>query len=405
VLLELAVALTSAGAVFTAALRARPRAAFIAGAILGLSGIAALILTGPNPSPDQAVSALVLPAASRAVVIAAAAAVALVVALAPPNVERSVLLTWGLAALAAMTAISAVPSIDLVALVLLAVAVLQAAAMGRRAFAARLRAPALAVALIALGVALARIQGPSILARFAAIGLVGGIGAAIGCLPFIHEFDPEERTAASPIPWLAFVGPVVALAVVSRADDLVPSAAGAFGAMLIGLGLLNMVWGSVASLGTENGAAAWHYSFMADWGLALCGFGLAVVDGQRAAVLVMVGILLNRLPLYIWSRQALREKTPNDRPFNLLAAAMLAGAAPFVGFAARVLLLRGATQVYWPLALVIGLCLLLWLPSSLRLGRTLGLPRGRQALGVGIALAINVVMGVYPQPILSLAGL
>jgi hypothetical protein len=175
--------------------------------------------------------------------------------------------------------------------------------------------------------------------------------------------------------------------------------------MVIGLGLLNMLWGSVASWRTENGAAAWHYSFMADWGLALCGFGLAVADGQRAALLVFYGILLSRLPLYLWSRQSLREKRPNDRPINLLAAAMLAGSAPFAGFAARVLLLRAATQLYWPLALVIGLGLLLWLPPSLRLGRSLGLPRGRQAWGIGIALAINVVIGLYPQPFLSLAGL
>ena len=84
---------------------------------------------------------------------------------------------------------------------------------------------------------------------------------------------------------------------------------------------------------------------------------------------------------------------------------MLAGAAPFAGLAARVLLLRGATEVYWPLALVIGLGLLMWLPPSLRLGRSLGLPRGRQALGVGIALGLNVAIGLYPQPILALAGL
>jgi hypothetical protein len=144
---------------------------------------------------------------------------------------------------------------------------------------------------------------------------------------------------------------------------------------------------------------------MADWGLAMCGLGLAVADGERAAMLILYGILLSRLPLYLWSRQSLREKRPNDRPINLLAAAMLAGSAPFAGFAARVLLLRGATQLYWPLALVIGLGMLLWLPPSLRLGRSLGLPRGRQAWGVGIALAINVVIGLYPQPFLSLAGL
>ncbi len=404
-MLELAVALPAAGAVGITALRARPRAAFAAGTILGLSGLAAIILTAPGRSSDQLGIALSLSSASRSLLIAAATALALVVALAPPNVERSTLLTWGLAGLAGMAAIAAAPSLDLAILAVLALAVLQAASAGRRSFATRMRAPVLAVGLLALGVAFARVQGPAILARFAAVALVAGMGAALGTLPFIHEFDPDERTAASPIPWVAFLGPVLALAVVSRAHSLVPSAGAAFGAMLIGLGLINILWGTIASWRTDNGAAAWHYSFMADWGLALCGFGLAVGDGQRAALLILFGILLSRLPLYLWSRQALREKTPNDRPFNLLAAAMLAGAAPFAGFTARVLLLRGATQLYWPLALVIGLSLLLWLPSSLRLGRSLGLPRGRQALGVGIALAVNVAVGVYPQPILSLAGL
>ncbi|HEV2035870.1 MAG TPA: hypothetical protein VGU71_17035 [Candidatus Dormibacteraeota bacterium] len=402
---ELAVALPAAGAAGIAALRARPRAAFAAGASLGLLGVAAIIFTAPGHSSDQLGIALTLSTASRCLLIAAATAVALVVALAPPTVERTTVLTWGLAGLAGMTAIAAAPSLDIVLLIVLGLAVLQAAAAGRRSFAVRMRAPALAVGLLALAIALARVQGPSIMARFGAVALVAGMGAALGTLPFIHEFDPDERTAASPVPWLAIVGPVLVLAVVSRAHDLVPSAGAAFGAMLIGLGLLNMLWGTIASWRTDNGAAAWHYSFMADWGLVLCGFGLAVNDGQRAALLVLLGIVLSRLPLYIWSRQALREKTPNDRPFNLLAAAMLAGAAPFAGFAARVLLLRGATQLYWPLALVIGLGLLLWLPSSLRLGRSLGMPRGRQALGVGIALAINVAIGVYPQPILALAGL
>jgi formate hydrogenlyase subunit 3/multisubunit Na+/H+ antiporter MnhD subunit len=175
--------------------------------------------------------------------------------------------------------------------------------------------------------------------------------------------------------------------------------------MLIGLGLLNILWGGLASWLTEKSMSAWHYSFMADWGLALCAFGVLVADGQAAAVLLLYGIVLSRLPLYLWSRQSLRESIQTDRPINLLAAAMLAGAAPFAGFAARLFLLRGATQLYWPLALVIGIGLLLWLPPSLRLGRSLGTPRGREALGVGIALALSVAIGIYPQPILSLAGL
>ena len=401
---ELAIVLPAAGSICAAGLRARPRAAFAAAAILGLAGVAALVLAGSSTSNQLGVS-LSLSSESRALLIAAAAALALVVALAPLLVERAILLTWGLAGLAGMAAIAAATSLDEIVLVVLALSILQAASTGSRSFAVRLRGPVVAAALLAFAAAAARSEGPPILSHFAAVGLVAGLSAGLGTLPYIHQFDPEERTATSPIPWMAFIGPVLALAVLTRARDLVPSEGAALGAMMIGLGLLNMLWGSLASWRTEVGAAAWHYSFMADWGLALCGLGLAIADGQRAALLVLYGMLLSRLPLYLWSRQSLREKRPNDRPINLLAAAMLAGSAPFAGFAARVLLLQGATQVYWPLALVIGLGLLLWLPPSLRLGRSLGLPRGRQAWGIGIALAANTVIGLYPQPFLSLAGL
>ena len=348
---------------------------------------------------------LPISAMSRALLVAAAGSLALVVAFPPPKPERTVLLIWGGAGIAAIAAIAAAPSLDLVILLTLGVAMLHAALAGRRTLAARLRAPALAVALLGLGLVFARLEGPTILAAFAAVGLVAGLAAALGVLPYIHEFDPEEVTAASPIVWMAFLGPILVVAVVTRARELIPEAGAAFGAMLIGLGLLNILWGSLASWLTEKGTSAWHYSFMADWGLVLCGFGVLVADGQAAALLVLYSIFLSRLPLYLWSRQPLRERIQTDRPINLLAAAMLAGSAPFAGFAARVLLLRGATQLYWPLALVIAIGLLLWLPPSLRLGRSLGLPRGRQAIGAGIALALSVAIGVYPQPILTLAGL
>lgn len=337
--------------------------------------------------------------------VAAAATLILVVATAPPRVARRTLLIWGLAGLAAMAAIALSPSLDLDLLILLVLVVLQAGLASRRDFATRLRAPALAIALLALGLAFERIQGPAVLQRFGAVGMVAGLVAAVGLLPYIHEFDPEESVVASPIPWIAFVGPFLGATVISRAGDFLPPEAGdAFGAMLIGLGLLNLLWGSAASWLTQNDAVAWRYSFMADWGLALCGFGLAIADGRSAALILLLSIVVGRLPLYLWSRQALRERTPTERPINLLVAAVLAGSAPFAGFAARVLLLRGATSLYWPLALVLAAGMLLWLPGSIRLGRGMGLPRGRQAVGVAIVLAVNVVLGVYPQPLLALAG-
>src|ERR1700675_307370 len=331
--------------------------------------------------------------------LAATVALGLAVAFAPPRVPRANVLTWGLLGLAGMAAMVVAPNLNLVLMILLVLAVLQARLASHRDFATRLRAPVLAIVLLALGLAFERMQGPVVLERFGAVGIVAGLVAAVGLLPYTHEFDPEESVVASPIPWIAFVGPLLAAAVVvSQASRVVPADAGdAFGAMLIGLGLLNMLWGSVGSWRTGNDAAAWRYSFMADWGLALCGFGLAIADGRAAALIILFSIVLGRLPLYLWSRQALRDKTPTERPINLLVAAVLAGSAPFAGFAARVLLLRGATSLYWPLALVLAAGMLLWLPGALRLGRSMGLPRGRQAIGVAIVLAVNVLLGVYPQ--------
>ena len=338
--------------------------------------------------------------------LAATVALGLAVAFAPPRVPRTNLLTWGLLGLAGMAAMAIAPSLDFVLLILLVLAVLQARLASHRDFATRLRAPVLAVVLLALGTALERMQGPVVLDRFGAVGIVAGLVAAVGLLPYAHEFDPEESVVASPIPWIAFVGPLLAAAVLSQASEVVPvDAADAFGAMLIGLGLLNMFWGSVGSWRTANDSAAWRYSFMSDWGLALCGFGLAIADGQAAALIILFSLVLGRLPLYLWSRQALRAKVPTDRPINLVVAAVLAGSAPFAGFPARVLLLRGATQLYWPLALVLAAGMLLWLPGSLRLGRSMGVPRGKQAVGVAIVLALNVLLGIYPQPLLTLAGL
>ena len=402
---ELAIALPAVGAVLTAILHPRPRAALVAGALLGAAGIGAVVLVAPGLTSDLLGVSLAISAMSRALLLVAAASLALIVACPPPRADRALLLAWGLAGIASMAAIAAAPSLDLVILLVLAIAILHAGLGGRRPLAARLRAPVLAVALLGAGLVFARLDGSPILARFAGIGLVAGLAAALGTLPYIHEFDPEELTATSPIAWIAFLGPILALAVITRTRELIPTAGAVFAAILIGLGLLNVLWGGLASWLTDKGVSAWHYSFMADWGLVLCAFGILVADGQAAAVLLLFGIVLSRLPLYLWSRQSLRESIQTDRPINLLAAAMLAGAAPFAGFAARLFLLRGATQLYWPLALVIGIGLLLWLPPSLRLGRSLGTPRGRLALGVAIALSLSVAMGLYPQPILSLAGL
>jgi len=343
---------------------------------------------------------------SAEVVLFAALVLAFAILFAPAPAPRRSLLLRGGAGLAGTIAISAVPTFELALLVLLGLGVLNASTSGKQSFAIRLRAPVLAVAVFALGLVLARATGPEVLGRFAAVGLIAGIAAGIGLLPYLHPFDPGDAVTESPIAWMAFIGPALAVVVVAGAGGVLAGAAGgAFGAMLIGVGLVNVAWGGFGAWLTESTIAAWRYSFIADWGLALCGFGLTVIDGRRAALLVLFSIVLCRLPLYLASPQSPRVRTVTERPVNLVVAAALAGSAPFAGFAARVLILRGATQLYWPLGLVLAVGILLWLPGSLRLGRSLGVPRGRQAIGVALVLALNVAVGLYPLPLLEAARL
>ncbi len=312
----------------------------------------------------------------------------------------------GVIGLVGLGVIAAAPSLELAVLVLAALGLLHAAFVRAERFAAAVRAPLFASGLIGLALLLFHVTGPDQLSRFAVIGLVAGLMAAIGLLPFLHELDPAQPVIASPVVWIAFAGPVLAPAVIDMARTIVPVALwGVFASILIGLGVLNMVWGALAAWATEEPVAAWRYSFIADWGLALCGFGLTLADGRAAAVLVLFGVVLCRFPLYLVSREALRTRVLDDRPLNLVVAAALAGSAPFVGFAARVLLLRSATDLYWPLAFVLAAAMLLWLPGSLRLGRSLGQPRGRQAVVIAVVLGLNLAVGLYPQPVLSLAGL
>jgi hypothetical protein len=65
------------------------------------------------------------------------------------------------------------------------------------------------------------------------------------------------------------------------------------------------------------------------------------------------------------------------------------------------LLIKSAGDVYWPLALVLVAALLLWLPGSLRLARTIGRVRGRRALAVAAVFVTATAIGLYPAPLLA----
>src|SRR5205823_3209915 len=146
--------------------------------------------------------------------------------------------------------------------------------------------------------------------------------------------EPAEPVTASYLAWTAFFAPALALSLPLR---LLPALradgeAAVFGAALVGLGLVNVAFGTIGAWRTASGVAAWRYSFLADWGLALVGLGVLLPDGLAAAYLALVSLVLVRLPLYVWARPALLGlDSPRTGAVNVLLAVLLAGAAPFSG--------------------------------------------------------------------------
>lgn len=402
---EAAVVLAALGALGTALLRRHRRLGLVAGGTLGLAALVALLLSAALPAAGL-VPGLSLPPPVLVLLVATGLSLGMIVVLAPSSVDRQGLLAAGLAGFAGLGVAGLAPDPVGVGLAIALLGVGHAALPGLRSFASRLRAPGLAVVLLGAGTLLVHTEGPPLQARLGALALLLSLVAAAGLVPFLPELDSDEPAPASPIAWTGFFGPALAVIIATRTQPLVaPSAVTVYAAVLVGLGLLNLLWGAIGAWQVTGEVAAWRYSFLADWGLALIGLGIVVPDGGAAAVLVLVSILLVRLPLYLWARPVLRGHAERAMgPSNLLLAAALAGAAPFAGFSARVLLLRGATELYWPLAVVVGLALLLWLAHSFRLARSIGSPRGRAAVGVVLALAIGILLGVLPIVVTGPAG-
>jgi hypothetical protein len=375
---------------------------------LGLLGAGGTVLalsasTGAASRLPLAVD-LRVPPAARALLLGCLLALALAVILAPPSTSRRELLVAGLAALGGLAALLVAPDPLAAAAVVLLLGAGHAILPGRRTFTLRMRGPTLAALLLGVGWTFARAGGT--LGRVGALGLALAVVAAAGLLPYLADFDREEPAASSSLVWTAFFAPVLALSLLPRVLPALTVEEGAiFAATLIALGLLNLAWGGLGAWRTADLAHAWRYSFVADWGLALAGMGLLIRDGREAAYLGLLAMTVVRLPLYLRARPGLLQSSPGRLgPITVLVALLLAGMAPFSGFPVRLLTLRAATDLWWPLALVLLGLLLLAMIGSFRLARTLDAGQGRTAFVLYAVLAVSLALGLAPGAFLALGG-
>ncbi|MDQ6918257.1 MAG: hypothetical protein M3Z98_02740 [Candidatus Dormibacteraeota bacterium] len=403
---ELAFGFPAVGAVLVSLFRRRRALAVIAGLTFGLAGLVATSLVVPG-RPDRLLGIdLMLLGPEQVVLVATFLAAGLVVLLVPPGADRVPMLVSVLVGLSALAAAALLTQPLVVALVVLVLAAVQSAVPALRSFSDRVRAPAFGALLIALGALLAEGGNSPPLVRIAGLAVVVGVAATIGVAPYLQALDPREPAPASPVAWLGFLGPALAVVLVTRFIGLLPADAASGYAVLLALGIFNLALGAFGAWQSKPNADLWRYSFLGDWGLVLVGFGLLNTTAAGGAYLLLLSTLLLRLPLYLLARPALIKAQPVSTitPLTLLVAAALFGSAPFAGFPARLLLIRGATEAPWPLTVLLVLVMLSWLPQSLRLAQTLGPPTGRLAAGVIAVLLLNLALGIYPYPVLNLLG-
>jgi len=341
----------------------------------------------------------------RVMLAAMAVGLGLAAAVSPRRAGCWEALAAGLAALGAAAVLSALTDVLAVAVAVVLVGFAQATRPGRAALVAGLRGPAFGAALLGVGWTLARLPGAAGRAGALCLGL--GLAAVAGLVPYLAVVDQDEPPGSPYLPWTAFFGPAVALSLPARfLAGLSVDEGTVLGATLVGLGLLNLAWGTIGAWRTGSDAEAWRCSFLADWGLVLVGLGLFRPDALAAAYLALLSLVLVRLPLALAARPVPEgEQARLAGPFGGLAVVLLAGAAPFSGFPVRLLLVQAATAVAWPLALPLVAGMLLWVAHAGRLARTLGPLQGRTAAGFWLVVACSLALGLLPGVLRAAAGL
>jgi hypothetical protein len=342
--------------------------------------------------------------------IAATAVAALLTAL-PATGRRWELLACGLAGAGGVSVVAALTDPVAVAALILLLGALHAALPARRPLVVRMRGPAAAALLLGGGWLLLH-TGTAGAHRAGALAVGLAVAALAGLSPYLQHLDPDEPPAASGLAWTGFLAPALALVVLERVLPLAPAENGILSATLVGLGLLNLAWGTIGAWRSGRDADAWRASFLADWGLALVGLGLGVLgsggsEARAAAFLVLISVLVVRLPLFVWWRlRPAREpgvRASGPAALTIVLGLALSGAAPFAGFPVRLLLLQAATREAWQLAAALLVAMAVWLLHAFRLARSLGRPAGGPALGLALVLAISLALGVLPS-LLILVG-
>lgn len=376
--------------------------------VLAVAGVVVTLYALAGAPPLGPVQLHSSPLPVRGLLAAGLLSLALIVASTPIGFgERRIQVRVGLIALGALSGVSLGGDPRYAAIVVLLLVGLEAARGG--AIALRAREQAAGAFLLGIGTVFLDVHQSAVAQNLGVLGVVLGLIAIAGLFPTVRQRTVRAPASEGDMSWLALVSPILVLMVASQVLAGLPRPAlVVYMALTIAFGVLNLAWGVVGAWRAKDDLVAWRFLFLADWGLALVGLGAVVPDGagMQGAFLILVQILLVRFPLHelAQARTALGERA-RAGGLSVLVGAVLCGLPPFAGFAARFYLLRASAEVGGALTVPLLLGLLLWVLIGLRVGRALGIPRGRSAVGFAVVLAIALGLGVAPWLVLQTVGL
>jgi NADH-quinone oxidoreductase subunit M len=248
--------------------------------------------------------------------------------------------------------------------------------------------------------------------------------------PF-HRWLPDaavEATPATAVLMMAVMDKVGTFGMLRYCLQLFPDASTYFRPLIIVLAVIGVVYGAIVAIGQRDIMRLIAYTSISHFGFIILGIFVMTSQGQSGSTLYMVNHGLSTAAVFLIagfliSRRGTRaiadyggvQKVAPVLAGTFLVAAMatlsLPGLAPFIS---EFLVLLGTFSRYWLVAafgvtaLVLSAVYMLWLYQRVMTGPvTQGNERirdlvPREVVVVAPLIALLVVLGVYPKPVLDL---
>jgi NADH-quinone oxidoreductase subunit M len=248
--------------------------------------------------------------------------------------------------------------------------------------------------------------------------------------PF-HRWLPDaavEATPATAVLMMAVMDKVGTFGMLRYCLQLFPGASTYFRPLIIVLAVIGVIYGAVVAIGQADMMRLIAYTSISHFGFIILGIFVMTSQGQSgstlymlnhglstAAVFLIAGFLISRRGSRAIADYGGVQKVAPILAGTFLVSAMatlsLPGLAPFIS---EFLVLLGTFNRYWlaaafgVTALVLSAIYMLWLYQRVMTGpvasgnERIGDLRARELVVVAPLIALLLVLGVYPKPVLDL---